>query len=1702
MIPSKCWLRCDDFYEEEGESAAEAVALPKSWSRCRVVAIATTAVAACGLVSTISQAPSPEPFAAPQSNDLERRTLKASGPENVDVPGWTMHRRLGQPSICQAIQTELNACNGGSCSLALPPAAGCVWEQWSGWTTCSLQGMRKRHRAILSPAGPGGKSCNGPVQQAQPCRADNGTGSMDCQLGFWTPWSDCTKTCQGGQQYHTREIIRQQSGLGAFCSDSLYETRVCKSVPCPGGGAIDCKWAQWSVWSDCTATCGNGEKRRSRAVSVSPSGGGKLCQPLTGEEVARCGGSCGGSVVDCLWSKWTDWSPCSKSCDAGQKFRGRRIGREARAGGNGCRGYFEDYRTCSLASCRATGIDCTFSSWSTWSGCSAPCSGHYSRNRMIASVAVKGGRPCLGPTVAVAPCNVGAPACGNGQADCRYNPWEDWSTCSRSCGGGMTLRKRGIAVHVMGNGKPCSGDMQTVKFCNTDPCWGMLATDCRWSSWSKWSACTLSCGRGQSRRHRTVILEAAAGGKPCKGGDSVQTASCNSRPCLAQKFFCDWANWGPWSQCERGGMSVTCGGGERKRTRTTHLVRHVVSSRRLQGPAGASPLDPYGLVSTQPKIKSSNPPGVDGDTQCRDVQDVLAPCAQSECVKIEPKDCAWALWSEWSSCPCEGIRERHRVITSYASGGGKPCLGSEVLTKPCKARCNQKAAIDCEYSAWSAWAACPRSCGGPFSERFRSIVQYPRGQGRACIVGIGGEKQRQKCNDFQCPQRQDCRWGAWTAYSACSVSCGGGQMSRARNVVVIGKNGGALCDKKDSMVVVACNTQSCPTDARDCEFSTWDDWHGCSQSCGIGTQRRIRVVMVDATEDGRPCSGNLQDFQECNLGRCKPKPVIDCLWATWSTWGACTALCNGHRERNRAIRQFSHHGGRTCEGAERDIRGCNLGSPVCKSDGPQDCVLGTWQVWTSCTKRCEGGQHYRSREVSTPARNFGRPCGGPLQQVQACNTGACAGKNRVNCVWGSWGQWSACTLSCNGGQRMRQRGIAIESQSGGLPCVAQASMELVPCNVQGCMDVLEVCGWAQWNGWEQCSKSCGGGQQQRIRLRRWLPSAIARKKSDAQPIFGPRGIATPQRRLAEPPLLGGPDDCTGSQKEIRPCGIGPCNSYGPAPIACRWGPWSPWGTCTCEGFRERGRSVAQRAQNGGLVCTGPLRGTRACVPTCESKSVDCSFSVWTSWSQCSASCDGGQKYHSRTLDAHAARFGYGCHGRLEEVTPCNTMVCTAPLDCKYGDWARWSSCSKSCDGGQKSRSRTVSQYPMLGGAPCANGALRQVAGCGLKTCSPWSPSDCKWGTWADWHTCSATCGKGRRFRERNVDTWATHNGKRCRGRYQDYQDCKLPLCSKPPTDCTFMVWSTWSQCFDSCAGHKERTRQISNFAVGAGGKPCQGPLRQVTSCAAQDSAACRGKSGSLNCELGDWSLWSACTKSCSGGQHFQHRRVLQQARGSGIPCDTSLKVTAACNTIACAGTDPVDCAWAPWGGFSACTATCGGGEMRRHRSIQTEAMNGGAACSRGSTVDLRPCRMDACDGTGFCTWAPWSAWLECSATCGPGQKRRRRDLRPTATPAPAIGLSMALPRKVTQPRDDFVTAFASRHETAVCGFAVLGAMSVLFGLAHLAAPIVKRTVRDGCFYGSCQRPLSLLFNPGQGRTPPLYAALNTEEVDGGSAGEE
>jgi len=170
--------------------------------------------------------------------------------------------------------------------------------------------------------------------------------------------------------------------------------------------------------------------------------------------------------------------------------------------------------------------------------------------------------------------------------------------------------------------------------------------------------------------------------------------------------------------------------------------------------------------------------------------------------------------------------------------------------------------------------------------------------------------------------------GDWGAWSPCSTTCGAGQQTRARRVVVAGVGCGLTLD------IQACTIKPC---AVDCSMSNWGEWSPCDKQCGGGMQRRVRTIYQQASNGGAACQNTIQQ-QSCNTGACVV--TKDCVMSEWSQWTQCSATCGmyGMQQRTRTIRTNPSAGGAAC-GRTDESKSCdNL--PPCPSSGSKGGVKG------------------------------------------------------------------------------------------------------------------------------------------------------------------------------------------------------------------------------------------------------------------------------------------------------------------------------------------------------------------------------------------------------------------------------------------------------------------------------------------------------------------------------------------------------------------------------------------------------------------------------------------------------------------------------------------------------------------------------------------------------------------------------------------
>ncbi|KAM4629943.1 adhesion G protein-coupled receptor B1-like [Polymixia lowei] len=274
-------------------------------------------------------------------------------------------------------------------------------------------------------------------------------------------------------------------------------------------------------------------------------------------------------------------------------------------------------------------------------------------------------------------------------------------------------------------------------------------------------------------------------------------------------------------------------------------------------------------------------------------------------------------------------------------------------------------------------------------------------------------------------------------------------------------------------------------------WSGWGRWSECSQECGGGVQVRSRAcqpeddVCEGVVEEGRacnpqPCIGKVRtrsqalrsiiglkrdNVDEVNQGAVATH-TVDPVTDEWSPWSVCSVTCGeGWQSRTRFCVTSSYS--TQCTGPLRENRPCN-NTAVCPVDGAWD----EWAPWSLCSSTCGRGYRDRSRTCKQP-QHGGEPCQGPAKQTKFCNIAVCP----VDGSWNEWSGWTTCSASCSNGTTQRTRECNGPSY-GGSECHGNwketANCFLKECPVDG--------RWQSWSSWSSCSKTCGGGSQQRQRM--------------------------------------------------------------------------------------------------------------------------------------------------------------------------------------------------------------------------------------------------------------------------------------------------------------------------------------------------------------------------------------------------------------------------------------------------------------------------------------------------------------------------------------------------------------------------------------------------------------------------------------------
>uniref|UniRef100_A0A8C5EVT8 Uncharacterized protein n=1 Tax=Gouania willdenowi TaxID=441366 RepID=A0A8C5EVT8_GOUWI len=311
-----------------------------------------------------------------------------------------------------------------------------------------------------------------------------------------------------------------------------------------------------------------------------------------------------------------------------------------------------------------------------------------------------------------------------------------------------------------------------------------LQTDI-WSTWSSWSDCSKTCFNhvndvGLRRRFYNCNISISSLTSNISSSSHIHNLTLslsNLTPITSNHTHvihpvCAAVDggWSDWSRWSP--CSSQCGSGEQTRDRLCNSPAPQHGGLSCSGPHIQSrDCGVYHRLLRWLSLPSGTVP----------VQQQLCVCSTVSLLPPGgdiPLDCNWSIWTQWSSCSrtCDvGVRRRYRSGTNPAPAfGGLPCSGDRVGIDSCTPGCR----VDGAWGQWGPWTGCSLSCGG--GEKLRKRLcdnPPPEGGARGCV---GVAEQQKACNTQQCTGDSGGPWWSWSQWSVCSVSCGGGQQARSQ----------------------------------------------------------------------------------------------------------------------------------------------------------------------------------------------------------------------------------------------------------------------------------------------------------------------------------------------------------------------------------------------------------------------------------------------------------------------------------------------------------------------------------------------------------------------------------------------------------------------------------------------------------------------------------------------------------------------------------------------------------------------------------------------------------------------------------------------------------------------------------------------------------------------------------------------------------
>ncbi|XP_053319477.1 A disintegrin and metalloproteinase with thrombospondin motifs 20 [Spea bombifrons] len=715
----------------------------------------------------------------------------------------------------------------------------------------------------------------------------------------------------------------------------------------------------------------------------------------------------------------------------------------------------------------------------------------------------------------------------------------------------------------------------------------------------------------------------------------------------------------------------------------------------------------------------------------------------------------------------------------------------------------------------------------------------------------------------------------------------------------------------------------------DCLSASWHytEWSQCSKSCGRGVQVREAYCMNNFGRRlaDRECSEHRKVVtQSCSEHTC---PV----WTT-SEWSECHVTC-GKGFKHRHV---------SCQVNDEQLKD-NYCDPNSKPESVRHCELqecASWQVeaWGPCSVTC--GHGYQLRKVKCVFGSHGatldeRECNAATRPTdsQDCERSSCqvhfhattlppGNQMQKNTQW-RYGSWTQCSASCGSGNRARY--VSCRDMFGGVADESSCAHSPRPAEVSSC---FTPCGEWQSGDWSPCPVTCGRGKVMRQVVCVGYEGRIEDINCD-------------------------PENQPIKEQE---CNMGPCKTYNQNPGNHDARAQQPDNKPTFRGY-DTPDNINQRNKpitHGIQWRTGP-------------------------WGACSSTCSGGFEHRVVVCQDEEGRSSNFCD---QEAKPAETRRCDSGT-CPRWNHGIWGECTKTCGGGMKTRLVIcqLTSGQILNDQNCEIlSKPPNVAQCNTHAC----PADTAWHL-GPWKSCSVTCGKGVKYRTVSCVT---------KGQ-QVVVDEKCKHLRKPRTEkicrngrCPSWKAGTWNECSVTCGvgtqhrdvycrkkGHGRMKDTFCNHSIRPDSqKYCQLP----------------------ECFYYHWVAdeWPGCSTECKDGESRRKVKCVDKSGRSvnDAYCDPATKppATKTCKNVPCkhivVTEDMSQCTGVCWFGYKKKITYC-----KKVPSTYSK-YKAGIRSVVYKRCPIRPWLLDhTCKGKSCVQAVSWKVgkWSKCSVTCGVGMMERR-----------------------------------------------------------------------------------------------------------------